>query len=140
MSISDALRTRIRQAANEQCGYCCITSHLVYAPMEIDHIFPKSRGGRDEEENLWLACPFCNNAKSDQISGTDPLTQETTPLFHPRKQNWTEHFTWRVEDRALIVGLTSCGRASITALGINDLIPLQFRRLMVEAGWYPPPD
>ena len=92
MSITDATRARVRQSAKEQCGYCRIGSQLVYAPMEIDHIFPKSRGGGDEEENLWLACPFCNNAKSDQINGIDPLTQEAVALFHPRQQLWTEHF------------------------------------------------
>ena len=140
MSISDAIRTRVRQSAQEQCGYCRIGSHLVYAPMEIDHIFPKARGGSDEEENLWLACPFCNNAKSDQITGVDPLTEEVVPLFHPRQQNWKEHFTWSSDDKALVIGLTPCGRASIAALGINKPIPLQFRRLMLKAGWYPPPD
>lgn len=140
MSISDATRARVRQAANEQCGYCRVGSHLVYAPMEIDHLFPKSRGGGDEEENLWLACPFCNNAKSDQVNGIDPLTEEATPLFNPRQRQWTEHFAWKLDDQALIIGLTACGRASIAALGINDPIPLQFRRLMVETGWYPPSD
>lgn len=140
MSISDSTRIRVRQAANEQCGYCRIGSHLVYAPMEIDHIFPKSRGGGDGEENLWLACPFCNNTKSDQIIGIDPLTEDVIALFHPRQQKWTEHFAWNQDDKALITGLTACGRASIAALGINDPIPLQFRRLMVAAGWYPPMD
>jgi len=140
MSISDATRSRIRQAANEQCGYCRISSHLVYATMEIDHIFPKSRGGGDEEENLWLACPFCNNAKSDQINGIDPVTQEAIALFHPRQQLWTEHFAWNPDDKASLLGLSLCGRASIAALGINETIPLQFRRLMVLAGWYPPSD
>ena len=140
MSISDAFRLRVRQSAKEQCGYCRIGSHLVYAPMEIDHVFPRSRGGSDEEENLWLACPFCNNAKSDQITGIDPLTQDVISLFHPRQSHWNEHFAWDQNDKAVIVGCTPCGRATIEALGINTVIPLQFRRLMVEAGWYPPTD
>ena len=39
------------------------------------------------------------------------------PLFHPRKDNWGEHFEWR---EAWLFGRTAKARATIQVLGIND--------------------
>lgn len=33
--------------------------------LEIDHKHPKSRGGKDDPENLWTLCRECNQGKSD---------------------------------------------------------------------------
>lgn len=105
---------------------------------EYEHrSFPQSRGGTDEEENLWLTCSFCNNAKSDHVQGYDALTENFVPLFNPRKHIWSEHFTWKADDKAFIIGLTPCGRATIQVLKINEGQALRFRRLMVSADWYP---
>lgn len=56
MSVTDSPRAKVRQAANNRCGYWQIDGHLVYAPMEIDHLLPQAKGGSDEEDNLWIAC------------------------------------------------------------------------------------
>lgn len=37
-------------------------------PMEIDHIIPEALGGLTEEDNLWLACPLCNEHKKEIAS------------------------------------------------------------------------
>ena len=44
------------------CQYCG-TKHL---QLTIDHIIPKSRGGKDTWDNLITACFRCNNAKGDR--------------------------------------------------------------------------
>ena len=31
--------------------------------LTIDHIYPKSKGGTDHVENLWLLCGACNSSK-----------------------------------------------------------------------------
>ncbi len=36
-------------------------------PMSVDHIFPKSKGGRYVLENLQPMCSVCNTKKSDKI-------------------------------------------------------------------------
>lgn len=41
----------------------------------------------DDEENLWLACRLCNNAKRMQTHGYDPLTRRRVRLFNPRNRN-----------------------------------------------------
>lgn len=42
------------------CGYCGKTAAT------IDHVMPRSRGGRDSWENLVACCLKCNNIKSDR--------------------------------------------------------------------------
>ena len=49
----------VRAAAKNRCGYCLSPQHLVLAKLEIEHVVPRSRGGRSEESNLWLSCPLC---------------------------------------------------------------------------------
>ncbi|MEZ4515058.1 MAG: HNH endonuclease [Chloroflexota bacterium] len=54
-------------------------------------MYPKAKGGNDEEENLWLACRLCNEAKGVQIEAIDPVTGHISPLFNPRQQLWDGH-------------------------------------------------
>jgi hypothetical protein len=138
MKIPDSLRQRILEASKYRCGYCMMPVDLIYGFIEIDHIDPRARGGKDNEVNLWLACSRCNNFKSDQTHGIDLQTGESVPLFNPRHQNWHEHFSWQPDDRAIITGTTPCGRVTIAALKMNLDDSVSFRRLMVFLGLYPP--
>jgi hypothetical protein len=63
--------------------------------------------------------------------------QEAVALFNPRQQHWSEHFGWS-RDGTEIVGLTSCGRATIDALKMNNPRIVRSRRLWVSVGWHPP--
>jgi hypothetical protein len=105
--------------------------------LEIEHIIPKSKGGTDDEENLWLACRSCNLFKSDQTHGRDPLTGRRVRLFNPRRQKWWRHFRWS-EKGTLIIGRTACGRATVVALNLNNLVAVTVRRNWILAGWHPP--
>ncbi len=136
--IPDKVRQRVRLAARNRCGYCLSPQHLVMARLEIEHIIPISKGGSDDETNLWLACPICNRHKGDKISVVDPETEDTVPLFNPRTQNWFEHFYWS-DDGLQVMGLTSVGRATIEVLHLSDdPDALEVRSYWVAAGWHPP--
>jgi hypothetical protein len=110
---------------------------LIYAPIQIDHIYPTALGGTEELSNLCLSCPFCNLFKRTQTQTIDPETGETFSFFNPRLQTWNEHFQYSV-DEAIIEGKTGCGRATIAGLQMNRLQALSFRRLMISLGKYPP--
>ena len=135
--ISHDLRTRVRNQAGDRCGYCHSPQKYVLGPLEIDHIIPQAQGGTDDEENLWLACRMCNGCKGTQTLGLDPATARRVNLFNPRRQRWTKHFEWS-EDGIRVIGLTGCGRATVLALQINNVIAVMVRREWVAAGWHPP--
>ncbi len=135
--ISQALRQRIAQQALSRCGYCLTQEMVSGIPLTLEHILPKAKGGEDIEDNLWLSCRLCNEAKGVFTEAPDPETGEIAPLFHPRLQRWTDHFTWS-EDGTHIIGTTPTGRATVVALSLNCELRILARALWVEAGWHPP--
>lgn len=135
--VSRALRRRLAEQAKHRCGYCLSSEKITGTPMEVEHLMPESRGGLTVEDNLWLACKLCNDHKGDRVEAPDPLTNEVVPLFNPRKERWSEHFTWTPEgDR--IIGLTPVGRATVVALQLNRSTLVDARKVWVAAGLHPP--
>ena len=134
---SETLQAKIRSQAENRCGYCLTRQEYVPWILEIEHIVPKSKGGTDDAENLWLACRSCNLFKSDQTHSRDPLTGRRVRLFNPRRQKWWRHFRWSGEGM-FIIGHTTCGRATVVALNLNNLVAVTVRRNWILAGWHPP--
>jgi hypothetical protein len=138
IKIPAAVTRRIREQAQNRCGYCLSPQHLVMARLEIEHIVPLSKGGSNDESNLWLACPLCNRHKADKTTALDPQTAEYVPIFNPRTQAWFDHFQWGVGG-IHIIGLTAIGRATVAALHLSaDPDALIVRSHWVLAGWHPP--
>lgn len=136
--ISVEVEQRVFAAARARCGYCLSPRHLIMARLEIEHIIPLSKGGTNDEANLWLACPLCNRYKGDKTSAIDPETGEEIPLFNPRTQKWSEHFQWSA-DGLRILGITSVGRATVNALHLSDdEDAITVRSYWIVAGWHPP--
>jgi 5-methylcytosine-specific restriction endonuclease McrA len=137
--ISEEVRVRVRNLANNQCGYCRSLQKYVLGILEIDHIIPKAKGGTDDEENLWLACRLCNSYKGTQSHGLDQITDRKVKLFNPRQQKWSRHFAW-TNNGTHIMGLTACGRVTVLALQLNNIYAVTVRQAWVSAGWHPPKD
>jgi hypothetical protein len=135
--IPETIRRRVRQAAQDRCGYCLSPQRLVMGTLEIEHLVPRAQGGSDEEENLWLSCSLCNRYKGAQTSATDPLSGDAAQLFNPRCDKWSEHFRWSA-DGVKIEGLTPAGRATVAALRLNNELAVEVRRNWMRAGWHPP--
>lgn len=131
------LRRELRQADGRCCVYCQTTETNSGQPMVVDHIVPESRGGETQFDNLCFACRRCNEFKGATTQAIDPLTGETTSLFHPRRQRWEDHFAWDVTG-VRIVGLTAVGRATIIGLNMNNEVIINARRRWVSVGWHPP--
>jgi HNH endonuclease len=105
--------------------------------LQLDHFWPSSKGGGNEEENLCLACELCNQHKWNQTEAIDPVTQESVRLFNPRQQIWHEHFVWSANGIE-IVGITACGRSTVVGLKLNNPLALKVRGHWVRVGWHPP--
>jgi 5-methylcytosine-specific restriction endonuclease McrA len=59
------LRFLILQRDNFACRYC--GARAPTARLEIDHIHPRSEGGKDTWENLVVACKTCNLGKKARL-------------------------------------------------------------------------
>jgi hypothetical protein len=137
--VSKALRERVSKQARYRCGYCLTSQKITGTQMDVEHIIPEARGGKTEEDNLWLACSDCNDHKGDRLEAPDPQTGEVVRLFDPRHQQWAEHFAWAPTGDEMI-GLTPTGRATIAALKLNRALLVDARREWVRVGWHPPKD
>ena len=136
MSISAGVRTRIRAAAQNRCGYCLTQQEFVPLDLEVEHIVPLYRGGNDEISNLALACRSCNLRKGTNTSGIDSTSNTEVSLFHPRENRWEENFQVQAESGA-IAGMTPVGRVTVTALGMNSQAQLIARQLWIRLGLFP---
>ena len=126
-----ALRQLVYERANARCEYCLIPEDVVFAPHEIDHIIAEKHGGPTEANNLALSCTLCNKYKGSDIASVDPYTEDIVPLYHPRQNQWSEHF--RLNDAGLIP-LTPIGRVTIQLLQLNHPNRIEERKLLIMMG------
>jgi len=125
------LRKQVYERAKGCCEYCRIPDRATFAPHEIDHIIAEKHGGQTEAENLALSCTLCNKHKGSDLASVDPETGEIVPLYHPRFNQWNEHFRL---SGAEFVPLTAMGRVTIQLLQLNRKDRVEERQLLLEAG------
>jgi HNH endonuclease len=124
--MNSQLKQRVQDRAQNRCEYCQIPQSAHPQRFPLDHFIPRKHGGIDDESNLALCCPMCNLHKGSNLSGIDPTSGQIHPLFNPRRDKWTEHFTWR---GATLTGNTPTGRVTIAVMNINDAQRIELRQL-----------
>jgi hypothetical protein len=117
---------RVRKRAKDQCEYCRLSQQWQEATFHVDHVKPRSLGGKMTPGNLALACVSCSLRKSARAVANDPKTGKSVKLFNPRQDEWEDHFLFLPSYR--IRGLTERGRATIKALGMNRRVIVAIRR------------
>ena len=137
--LSVSLRQRLVDADDHRCAYCRTAQSHSGSPMGVDHILARSKGGDTTFENLCFACYRCNLFKGSRGEAIDPLSGEAVLIFHPRCDRWSEHFAWD-EAGLNILGMTPVGRATVTALNMNNAVIVDARRNWVRLGWRPNAD
>jgi hypothetical protein len=103
-------------------------------PFEIDHVIPRKHRGATVEENLALACFYCNRYKGPNIAGFDPATSLLSRIFHPRIDRWEDHFKWHLYR---VQGITAMGRATIEVLRLNHPEMILVREVLSDEGVFP---
>jgi hypothetical protein len=126
----------VAHRAAHRCEYCRAPEAIFNFPFEVEHVVPISRAGTNDEENLALACRACNLHKADSITAVDRLTQTATPLFHPRRDRWDDHFAVDLET-SVIYGRTAVGRVTIICLQMNAPLQLAARQIWHRLGLFP---
>jgi hypothetical protein len=125
-------RQEVRKRAGERCEYCRLPDWLTGSgPFHVEHILPRQHGGADEAVNLAWACSRCNCHKGTNLVAIDPDSALRVSLFHPREQQWDEHFTC---EGPRIHGHTAIGRATAWLLQMNSERRLEIRSLLIRAG------
>lgn len=66
------LRLQVLNRDAWTCAYCGGQAN------EVDHIYPKSKGGEDSLDNCVAACKMCNIRKRDSVF----LGEGSTPPLH----------------------------------------------------------
>jgi 5-methylcytosine-specific restriction endonuclease McrA len=66
-----------------QCQYCGHTGST--RELNVDHVMPRSRGGRDSWENLVIACHPCNRKKGRHT----PHEAGMRLRSEPKKPRWS---------------------------------------------------
>ena len=103
--IPAALRRQVRARARELCEYCrcCPLHHCSFSL----RTYPPSRGRwRGYIGESCVGVPLVNACKYTKTHAPDSQTGRLVPLFHPRRQRWSRHFTWS-EDFIVVIGLTA---------------------------------
>jgi hypothetical protein len=130
--VSAHLRREVRDRAKERCEYCLIPEWACFAAHEVDHVIAEKHGGPTNSDNLSLSCVVCNKSKGSDIASLDPDTGSLERLFHPRRDDWREHF--RLND-GRIEPLTSIGRVTVRLLRFNLPDRIEERQLLLASGW-----
>jgi HNH endonuclease len=71
------LRFEIMKRDGFRCMYCG-RDHLE-APLQVDHVHPRARGGQDDPRNLITSCFDCNQGKKATLLGSVAYDQDTSP-------------------------------------------------------------
>jgi hypothetical protein len=132
--IGDALRRLLGRRAAYDCEYCLLNEDDSFSPHQVDHIISRKHGGLSVESNLAYACLRCNMWKGSDIASVESSTGRLTPLYHPRRQQWEEHF--RLQG-GIVEPLTPEGIVTVRLLRLNDDRRVAERRLLIAAGRYP---
>ena len=114
----------VRRRAGNGCEYCHLPQAAFRRGFHIEHIVARQHGGPTGLDNLAFACWSCNLKKGPNLSGIDPATGHVTALFHPREDEWPEHFSAHagtlIPLGVEIRGLTPKGRSTVRLLGLNE--------------------
>lgn len=73
-------RREVLRRDKHQCQYCGSKHKLT-----LDHVFPRSKGGKHTWDNVVTACESCNGRKGDRTPAQAGMTLKTPPKppIHP---------------------------------------------------------
>ena len=91
--VPDSLRYRVLKKSKHRCELCGATKYD--RPLDVDHIIPRSKGGKSDESNLQVLCSKCNRSKSNKddtdFRETEFLDKEKGCLFCEKVKQVAKH-------------------------------------------------
>ncbi len=135
--ISKKKKELVAKRARYYCEYCLHPRKYSHDSFAAEHFIPVTKNGTDDISNLAYSCQGCNSFKYNFVSSVDPVTGQKVALYHPRKEQWEDHFCWN-PDFSEMIGITPAGRATIARLRLNRDGLVNLRKVMYLANEHPP--
>jgi len=104
-----------------------------YNSFEVEHIWPKSLGGRNEGENLTGACCKCNSSKRDYLDASDFHYEEISLVSTEGESSFSTEFTWDYRVAVLAQHEYKCVLCKKDAQTVGDL---HFARRETSDSWH----
>jgi hypothetical protein len=120
----------VRERAGSRCEYCRAPEQVTGYSFHVEHIIPRSKGGKSDLDNYALSCQPCNRAKWNHLTGEDPINGKSHRLFNPREDRWDFHF--HLHETIIVRGKTAIGRATVARLELNQPRQLEARKLWAD--------
>ncbi len=135
MAVDSATWSAVAQRAGYRCEYCQLPEAYTTLPFQLDHVIATKHEGSTDATNLAYACLHCNSFKGPNLSGRDHEQGRTVRLFHPREDDWDDHFEW---EGPVLMPRTLIGKVSIAVLRINLPDRVAVRAALIDEGVFPP--
>lgn len=100
MAITKKIRFEVFKRDGFRCAYCGKTPPQT--TLEVDHIDPKSKGGKDDINNLLTSCFDCNRGKRDiPLSKAPAKLSENLEILQEQENQLKEYrkFIKKIESR-----------------------------------------
>jgi len=130
--IPEPTRQIVIERADSRCEYCKIYERFSFLDFHIEHIIAIKHGGLSILENLAYSCCICNLSKGSDIATFIKGFDDPVRFFHPRKDNWDDHF--EVDKSGLILPKTNIGKATVKILDMNHTDAIIERHTMLVYG------
>ena len=85
-------RKNILTRDDHQCQYC--GNYFRESDLTIDHVIPRSKGGKNEWDNVATACRACNQRKSNYLLENSPVSI----IRKPKKPSYRSLIKKRIGD------------------------------------------
>ena len=98
--MDERLRQTVRERADYRCEYCCLPqSAEPFFAYHVEHIVARQHGGRDDSENLALACYHCNAHKGPNLMSQKQMLAPSIGVLTQRSSSFAREVD-RVKLRA----------------------------------------
>jgi hypothetical protein len=94
-------KNRIRRIAQERGLKCYICGRELnferdgeYDSAEVEHLWPRTMGGYNNDANLYVSCHQCNQSKKDYIDSTDFHYEEISLVSDRANEDFSTEMKW----------------------------------------------
>ena len=133
--MNESLERRVRKRAGDRSEYCKFPALITDFTFPLDHIIAQQHGG----ERCMKTLPY----PARTTISTKVRTSPGSILKRAGSQNSSipvakDGASTSDGTGPRLVGMTACGRTTVSVLRMNHPDRMELRRLLIEAGLFPP--